>query len=130
MGSTQEVLNIDGQTTLIQPGQPTRTLPGDLYALSSNIGGHSKSSFAVLPEGDVNVGWQALEHLRIRFGYSFMYLSKVARAGDQIDRTLNPNLIPTSITYGLPGGPRRPAVTITESDFTVQGLNFGLELLF
>jgi hypothetical protein len=47
-----------------------------------------------------------------------------------IDRTLNPNLIPTSVTYGMPGGPARPALNITESSFFVQGLNFGLEFMF
>ncbi len=130
VGDVQEVLNIAGQTTIIQPGQPTRTLPGDLYALSSNIGGHSKTSFAVLPEGNVNIGWQVLEHLRLRLGYSFLYLSRVARAGSQIDTTLNPNLIPISVTYGAPGGTLRPGVRITESDFTVQGFNFGLELTY
>ena len=130
LGSIQEVLNIAGQTTLLQHGQPPQTLPGNLYALSSNIGGHSKTALAVLPEGNVNAGWQMMEHLRVRLGYSFLYLNRAARAGPQIDRTLNPNLIPGSITYSLPGGPQRPAASIIESSFFVEGFNFGLELMF
>lgn len=130
LGNTQEVLQIDGQTRLTQPGQPTQVFPGDLYALSSNIGRHVHNSFALLPEANVNLGWQILDHLSLQVGYSFLYLSRLARPGEQIDQALNPNLIPTSISYGLPGGPMRPAPVIRETDFWVQGLNAGLEFIF
>jgi hypothetical protein len=130
LGATQDVLDIAGQTTLIRSGQTVQTLPGNLFALSSNIGSYSRIGFAVLPEVNANIGWQPLDHVRLLVGYSFFYLSQVARAGGQIDRSLDPHLVPSSVTFGLPGGPARPAGQVNESDFWVQGLNFGLELIF
>ena len=44
----------------------------------------------------------------------------------QIDLTLNPNLIPTSVTYGAPGGPARPSPAIRGSDWWAQGVTAGL----
>lgn len=129
-GVTQEDLNIAGQTTINQPGAASQTLEGGLFALSSNIGAHHASAFAVLPEGDINAGWQPFDHIQFQVGYSFLYLSRLARAGSQVDRNLNPNLIPGSLTLGE-GGPALPSATpIHESSFWLQGLNFGLALLF
>ena len=48
-------------------------------------------------------------------GYSFMYWSNVVRPGDQIDRNLNPNLIPTSATFGGPATPRQPTAPFRTS---------------
>ena len=63
-------------------------------------------------------------------GYSFMYWANVLRPGDQVDIAVNPNLIPTSNTFGVAGGPSGPAVTAHESSFWVQGLNVGLEVRY
>lgn len=130
LGNTQETIDIAGQTILARPGFALQALPGNLFALSSNIGRRTHNAFALLPEGNANFGWQPCDHLQFLIGYSFLYLSRVARAGAQIDRGLNPNLVPTSLFFGNPGGPARPAPLQTESDFWVQGFNFGFEILF
>lgn len=130
-GVTCEALDVSGQTTLKFPGLAPQSFTGGLYALSSNIGQRSASSFAVLPEGNVDLGWQPFDHVQFRLGYSFLYLSKVARAGTQVDRRLNPNIIPGSTTFGFPGGPALPTATpIHEADFWLQGFNLGVELVF
>ncbi len=130
LGATQEVVSVGGQTTQPGPDGTAQTFPGHLYALSSNLGRHTRSSFAVLPEAGVSLGWQVLEHVGLRAGYTFLYLSRVARPGEQIDTGLNPGLIPTSVFYGTAGGPARPAVPFRESDFWVQGVHAGVEITY
>src|SRR5262245_46452282 len=130
LGGTQETLTISGFTRCQSAGGPVEVLPGNLYALSSNIGRHSRGAFAVLPEGSVNVGWEVFDHVQFQVGYTFLYVSRVLRAGPQIDTGLNPNLIPSSVLYGTPGGPARPAAPLAEEGFWVQGINAGVEVRF
>ncbi len=59
-------------------------------------------------------------------GYTFMYFGNVARAGDQIDTTINPNLIPPPIG----GGPDRPAFAFHNSSMWMQGVTLGAEFNF
>ena len=47
--------------------------------------------------------------------------------GDQINRTVNPGLVPTSQTFGTAGGPLQPSPIFQRTDFWAQGVNFGLE---
>lgn len=65
-----------------------------------------QSEFAVMPTANVTVGRQVSEHSRVFAGYSFQYLSRVARLGDALDA-------------------RNPALTFT--DFWVQSVNVGFE---
>jgi hypothetical protein len=46
----------------------------------------------------------------------------VVRPGGAIDTVVNPNLIPP----GAPGGPARPAVQFSSTDFWSQGVSIGL----
>ena len=61
--------------------------------------------------------------LAATFGYSFLYWSRVERAGDQIDTTVNPTQIPP----GALAGEARPAFPFNTTDFWAQGVRFGLE---
>ncbi len=65
-----------------------------------------ESEFAVIPTLNVAVGRQVGDHSRVFAGYSFQYLSRVARLGDALD----------------PGSGR-----LTLTDFWVQSINFGVE---
>src|SRR5262249_15763054 len=100
---------------------------GGLLALSSNIGHHSSDAFAVIPEFGLNVGYQVTQHVRLTAGYNFLLLNDFWRAGNQIDLNVNPNLIPPSTPTA---GPARPPFFGNESDFWVQGVQFGLEFRF
>jgi hypothetical protein len=104
-----------------QPGLPPVT--GGFLALGSNVGHYEKSTFAVLPEVGLNVGFDVTDNLRAFMGYTFLYLSSVYRAGDQIDLTVNPSLIPPPAPVGTP----RPVFPDRDADFWAQGLNFGME---
>lgn len=130
LGVTHEVTDIRGFTVIVPPVGATTTSAAGLLALASNSGRDTRGAFAVVPEVGVNLGFQITENFRLFGGYTFLYWSRVVRPGDQVDRTLNPNLIPTSATFGLAGGPARPARTGAETDFWAQGISAGLEFRY
>jgi hypothetical protein len=129
LGSMQEVVTINGVTTTNAPLAVT-SLPGGIFAQASNIGQYHRDVFAVVPEGNLNLGVQITNWLSARVGYTFLYASNVVRPGDQIDRTINTNLVPIDTGYGTPGGPARPGFSFKDTDFWAQGLNLGLQLQF
>jgi hypothetical protein len=124
LGDSHEVSVVAGRT-VANTAIPINAAAG-LLALSSNSGTFVRNAFAVVPEVGANLGYKITERVSLFAGYTFIYWSDVARPGDQIDRSLNPNLIPTSSTYGMPGGPSRPAAGIQRTDFYAHGLNLGV----
>jgi Putative beta barrel porin-7 (BBP7) len=105
-------------------------LRGGLLALSSNIGRYNHDSFAVVPEAGFSVGYPVTRSVRVYAGYRFLYLSEAVRPGDQIDRVVNPTLLPTTQpTTGLIG-PARPNFVFKETDFWAQGIHCGLEFRY
>jgi len=130
LGSMRQVLAISGATASIPPGGTTSvlTVPGDSFALISNIGRYGHNEFAVVPEVSLNVGYQVTRAINVFVGYNFLYVSQVLRPGDQVDPRWNPALIPT---FGLtPSGPRLPAPLMNQSDWYAHGLNFGVGVRF
>ena len=128
LGAVRESVVIRGRTT-IDDGTP-ETFDAGLLALATNTGRHSRSVFAVVPEIAATVGIALTEKCSFSAGYSWLYCSDVVRPSEQIDRNLNPNLIPTSATFGDPGGPDRPAFRFRGSDWHAQGLHVGLEFKY
>lgn len=107
-------------------------LKGGYYALPSNIGSRSVTRFSVLPEVDVNLGYQITEALQINVGYNFLYVTNVLRAGRQLDRKINPTQ--SSLYEYTPApvlvGAKRPKHHLRSSDIWIQGLSTGLEYSF
>jgi hypothetical protein len=101
--------------------------PGGLFAQPTNIGSYSRDVFEFSPELDFKIGYQITSRLRATVGYSFFYFSDVARPGDQVDRTINPNQLASPPSRV---GPALPAFQFSGSDFWAQGLDFGLEFRF
>jgi hypothetical protein len=129
LGENFSTLQINGATTVTAPGSGTSTATGGLLALPSNIGSFSKDRFAVVPELSLKLGYQVTPCLRAFVGYDFLYWTQVIRPGNQIDTTINTNLLPPPITPLV--GPNRPAIRIGETrDVWVQGISLGLELRF
>ena len=126
-GNTHSEVLIDGSTTTTVGGGAPVTDSGGLLALSTNVGRYSQDHFTVVPELGVTIAYDITSRLRATFGYTFIYWSRVARPGDQIDRYLNPSYIPNN---GPPIGPARPAFTFATSNFWAQGMNFGMEYRF
>jgi hypothetical protein len=126
LGVTQQIVTINGNTVISFPGQPTAVDQGGLLALSSNIGNYHSSSFSAIPMLSGRIGYRLTERFTVLFGYTAIYWGRVARAGDQIDTTVNTNLIPPPI----PGGPQRPEFTLHKSDLFLQGITIGGEYYF
>ena len=75
--------------------------------------------FGVVPEVNVNVGYQVRPGLRLYAGYSFLYLSDVARPGDQ---AVSAAQVPAAQVVGNP--------LFNHSDFWAQGVNFGVAVRY
>ncbi len=131
IGSMHEVIHISGSTTVDQALLPPRTADGGLLALGSNIGDYGHYVWSVVPEANVNLSCQLLEHVAVTVGYTFLYASTVLRPGTQIDRTINPTELPTSASFSpFPIGQPRPYFVFHNSDFWAQGVNVGLNISF
>jgi hypothetical protein len=133
LGATQQRVTIDGSQTIDSPLIGRRDFRGGLLALSSNIGSYERTVFSVVPEAGVTMGKQFGSHVRVFAGYNFLFWSNVVRPSDQIDRGLNPTLIPNFLTPGTQPNPafgQRPAFSFNETNFWAQGLTFGMELRF
>ncbi|WP_153558796.1 BBP7 family outer membrane beta-barrel protein [Roseimaritima sediminicola] len=124
IGTTRENVTINGTTVTTTAGQST-TARGGLLAQRTNIGTYKRDRFAVVPELGAKVGYQLTERLRATVGYTFIYWSNVVRAGDQISRDLNPNLLPPEADPF--SGAERPAFAFRDSDYWVHGISFGGE---
>lgn len=115
IGDTHEVITINGTTNVFPINNYPVTLGGGNYATIQS-GRYSSDHFAVAPEVTLNVGYQFTPFLRGMIGYNFIYLSSVARPGNQIDNTFD--------------GVNHPAVPMASSSFWAQGINFSLQLSF
>jgi hypothetical protein len=123
LGVTHETADINGSTLSTDSTGHSTISQGGLLALSSNIGSYSKDVFAVVPQGGVTLAYQLSPRLQATFGYSFLYWSRVARAGDQVDFLVNSNLLPGGTATGTTN---HPAFAFNQSSYWAQGLNFGI----
>ena len=130
-GCTQEDVRVAGVSSLLAgPVGPLRTLPGGILAQPSNSGGRGQDEFAVVPEAEVRLGLHVGRCLCVSVGYNFLYWSRVARPGKQIDSFLSPGLPPTFAEFGARVEPLRPLPLISSTDFWAQGVSAGLEFTF
>jgi hypothetical protein len=126
LGTMQQIVSINGSTVVSFPGQPTAFNQGGILALSSNIGSYSRNNFAAIPQLSGRVGYRLTERLTFLVGYTAIFFGQVARAGEQIDTTVNPNLIPPPVQTG----PSRPSFVLHTSDLWLQGITLGGEYSF
>jgi len=127
IGNNHQVASINGTTIITEDDDPL-TYSGGILAQRSNIGFYSRDELSVIPEVGMTVGYQLTSHTRLTCGYSFIYFSNVVRAGDQIDRDLNTNLLPPEVDPFT--GPLRPEFAWRTTDFWAQGLNLGVDVRF
>jgi hypothetical protein len=128
LGAMQNRVDISGATRIAVPGDTTTVTPGGLLTQITNLGCHSSSRFTVIPEMDLRLGYQPFHHVRFTLGYSFILLTGLARAGEQIDPRVNINLLPPNPMPGV--GPANPTFSLHRSDAWLQGLTAGVEIFF
>lgn len=126
IGSTRSTTTISGQTTRTVPGAGSATSSGGLLSQPSNIGTHEFDSFTMVPELGLSLKYDITPCLQASVGYSFLYWSKVGRAGEQMDTDVNLTQQPPGPLTGDP----RPVFEENANDFWAQGLNVGLEWTF
>ncbi len=130
LGNNRAQVNIDGQSTAVTPGpggaSQILVSPGGLLTQPTNIGAYENDDFAIVPQIGVNLGFEITRGLWATVGYNFMYWSRVARPGDQIDTDVNLSQEGGGALVGLP----RPGFTGFMTDYWAQGLNFGLAYRF
>ena len=85
-------------------------------------------AFSVVPEFGFNIGANVCKHLRFTLGYSFLFWDNVARPGNQIDRNVNPALIPSDQNFGNLPIVGRPRVQVSDELFWLHTFNIGAEL--
>lgn len=126
LGGTSFRGNVAGQRTATDNTGNVSTAQGGLLALGTNSGTFRWDEFGAMSEAGVVVRRKLACGLTASFGYTLIHWSNVARAAEQIDTTINPTQIPPDTLDGEP----RPEFPFTCSDFTAQGLRFGLEYNF
>jgi hypothetical protein len=134
-GTTTQLINaLTGaiiQTTVTQTQQVTQQrATGGLYAFGNRIGRQTHTTFAYAPEGQLNLSYQFTPTLSASLGYSFLYLSRVVRANQVMNQTVDPTLVPTNSAYGAPSPGNAPANMFPYSSYWVQGFNAGLSIQY
>jgi hypothetical protein len=127
LGGSAETVHVQGATLVASVDQFPLLQGGGLLAVATNGGRFYRSSFAVLPETTVRLGYRLGEHTRLTVGYNFLYLSNVVRAGSQVDPVVNPALVPLLASSSAVDGPERPRFAFHRNDFWAQGVLIGLE---
>jgi hypothetical protein len=129
VGNLHRIIKINGGQTTSVPGTAPVTTSGGLLALSSNIQTTSNNEWSFLPEIGVSVGWRINPNLRVNLGYSGLFLYRIVRASEQVDLTVNPNLIPPATGTAV-GPSNQPALLLNRDSAWIQGLTLGMEFTY
>ena len=128
IGNTHQMVGIDGTLTQEPGGTGGFSITdgdGGLLAQPGlNEGRYTRNAFTMIPEAELNVAFQITKGLRATLGYNVLYMTRVVRPGNQIDRNLNPTRFPSG---SGPNGPTTPQALFNESYFWLGGFSGGLE---
>lgn len=124
LGGTNTDVRVDGLTEI--SGTSVDTREGNLLAQSSNIGNIDTLQFAILSELGLRLNYQISPCWTVTTAYTFMHLSEVARASEQIDTRVNLSQIPPSTLTGS----LAPILNLNTNDYWVQGVSLGIERRF
>jgi hypothetical protein len=127
LGGTVQRSNIEGSTTMFSPDGNNQVAAGSVLAQPSNIGQRSRTVFGLLPEFGLNAGFDLTKCTRLNLGYSFLFWNHVIRPGSQIDRLVNPNQAPSSVSFGATDGQTRPIYRFNDELFYSHNFHIGLE---
>jgi hypothetical protein len=120
IGNFSQDVNIRGATTTVdgQTQAATATTNGVL-AQGSNAGVYSRERFGFMPEIGMKLGYDLRSNVRFTVGYTFLYWSDVALAGDQVNPMVD--LLQNS---------DNPSFTFRETGYWMQGLDLGLSFSY
>lgn len=122
-GALRRTANRSGSTVTMVDGD-TAFDPNGLLVRSTNSGKHTDNTFGWVPELDATLGYQFSRHLDATFGYHIIAMTDALQASGAIDPNLAVNL------SDPPTGQQRPTSALRYDTFYVQGIHFGLQLVF
>jgi hypothetical protein len=134
LGDNYQTVTVNGVSAVAGTGfaTPPGVYPGGIFAQPTNIGQRTRNEFCVVPEVQLQIGYNVSSRIRAFAGYNFLYLSDVVRPGDQIDRALNFTSSAAISGVNPPAftGAPRPEPLFNGSGFWAQGINVGIEFKF
>lgn len=119
LGNMRQTVVIEGAQTITIPNSPGTTSGSGLFAQPSNIGSRTQDQFCFIPEVTLSLRYHFTDCLSASFGYNLIWMSDVVLGADHIDRVVD-----------LSQNTARPAFTFDDTDYWVQGMNFGLHYDF
>jgi hypothetical protein len=123
-GMNQQVF-ITGNNS-VTVGANTVVTDGGLLTQPTNMGTFDRSVFTWSPEVNLKLDYAVTPHISLSVGYTFLYWTRAAFAGDQIDRSVND----TQLNGGAVVGPARPAFAFRDTDFWIQSIDLGVNWNF
>jgi Putative beta barrel porin-7 (BBP7) len=122
LGNMNQSINNTGRYTETPPGGATISANRGLLVQSSNAGTASRNTFAFIPQFDTKLGYHINSNVRFDVGYSFLFFSNVATAGNQIDTNIDvANILATPIA---------PQRRLVSDSMFLHGVNLGLTFKF
>ena len=121
IGNMNEQVTINGSTVVTASGA-SNTTAGGLLAQPTNMGTFTRNRFAFLPQLNANLNYHVTPNLSFHMGYNILWISNLATSAQQIDPQVNPS----QFLGGALVGPARPQFTFQDSDYWLQGINWGM----
>jgi hypothetical protein len=121
IGNMNQQVDINGDTVVTTGGVPSTT-DGGILAQPTNSGTYSRNKFAFLPQLTTNLHYHVNPNLSFHIGYNILWISDIATSAQQIDRQVNPS----QFLGGALVGPARPEFAFRDSDYWLQGINWGM----
>jgi putative beta barrel porin BBP7 len=118
LGNMNEQVTIAGRTIVTPPAGAPATNVGGLFAQRSNSGDFERNKFAFIPQLIANLNYHVNPCVSCHIGYNILWISDIATSAQQIDTTVNP---PPQLA-----GPARPQFVFRDTNYWLQGINFGL----
>lgn len=130
-GPNQELITVQGNSALYQPGMAPIPAVGGIYAQPSNIGRYRSTVFDVVPEVEAKLAYRLGNHTQLSVGYNFLYFNHIARAAEQIDVRSDTAQIPSGNPFYVPGSVGQyPQMPFHQTNLWAQGITFGCRLDF
>ncbi len=123
IGDLRTKVSVTGMQTTTAPGTAPAAFPGGVLALPSNMGSNPENYLGVIPNFGLALKWQVMPNLQFRAGYSLLWINGAARAGNEVNTTINPNNFPPA-TNVVPFS--QPTYILQRSDLWIQNVNVGL----
>ena len=117
-----ETTGTPGDTTTAVTG----VTPGGLLAQPTNMGSFDTSLLSAAGEVGIAADYALWSQCRLSIGYTFLWLTTVGRAADQVDIAVNPSQLGGGTLQGVPA----PVFDLRTSIFWAQGVSVGLEYQF